>query len=158
MHGTLCSDTNCQPTTTARYYFLGVHSTCALVRRPPWQLATIAQLTYYCVGSMKELFLLVDRHAPWTHTPFSTFVSANAPRLYRSGAFPTFPAVDSAVLFVYLTVLSFKRKFPENLSHCQTSLAKPGHIADVDLINKRRQWAWLHRTPLHRLLVGAHKS
>jgi hypothetical protein len=125
---------------------------------PPWQLATIAQLTYYCVGSMKELFLLVDRHTQWTHTPFSTFVSANAPRLYRSWAFPKFPAVDSAVLFLSLTVLSFKRNFLENLSRCQTSLAKPSHIADVNLINKRRRWAWLHRTPLHRLLVGAHKS
>src|SRR3954453_21423835 len=55
-------------------------------------------------------------------------------------------AADSVLLFVSLTVLPFKRNFLENWSHCQTSLAKRGDIADVDLINKRRRWAWLHRT------------
>src|SRR5271156_1556881 len=84
----------------------------------------------------------------------SKMPQSNVQRFKRSSD----TAVDSAVLFLSLTIPSFKRNFLEHLSRCQTSLAKPSHIANVDLINKRRRWAWLHRTPLHRLLVGAHKS
>jgi hypothetical protein len=75
---------------------------------------------------------------PWRGSENDRKVTwSNVQRFKRSSD----TAVDSAVLFVSLAALSFKRNFLESLSHSQTSLAKPGHIADVDLINKRRRWA-----------------
>jgi hypothetical protein len=65
---------------------------------------------------------------------------------------------NSTMLFVAFTIHSFKRNFLENLSRRQNSPAKPALIGDVDPVSKRKRWGWFHRTPLHRLLVRAHKS
>jgi hypothetical protein len=83
-----CSDTNCQPTTTPRYCFLGVaRSGPSSDAPPPCWITSPDRPTHLPLRRQYEIidFFWSIGISSGTHTPFSTFV---LPILFHKSAFP----------------------------------------------------------------------